>query len=116
MAPVVGGCGRRCCLSWNFDAVLQRVVPRFQAVPKHQSVERDLAVVVAERVTHAQLMAAIRSAVPETLLRDAVLFDVYRPKPVKGADVAPATGLAPGEHGRAPDAGQRRGHAHRGRD
>ena len=81
----------------ELDAVLQRQVPQFQTVPKHQSVERDLAVVVAERVTHAQLMAAIRSAVPETLLRDAVLFDVYRPKPVKGADVAPATGLAPGE-------------------
>jgi len=81
----------------ELDAVLQRVVPQFKAVPKHQSVERDLAVVVAERVTHAQLMAAIRSAVPETLLRDAVLFDVYRPKPVKGADAAPTTGLAPGE-------------------
>ena len=81
----------------ELDAVLQRVVPQFKAVPKHQSVERDLAVVVAESVTHAQLMAAIHSAVPEALLRDAVLFDVYRPKPVKGADVAPATGLAPGE-------------------
>ena len=66
-------------------------------MPKHQSVERDLAVVVAESVTHAQLMAAIHSAVPEALLRDAVLFDVYRPKPVKGADAAPTTGLAPGE-------------------
>ena len=81
----------------ELDAVLQRQVPRFQAVPKHQSVERDLAVVVAESVTHAQLMAAIHSAVPEALLRDAVLFDVYRPKPVKGADAAPTTGLAPGE-------------------
>ena len=81
----------------ELDAVLQRVVPQFKAVPKHQSVERDLAVVVAESVTHAQLMAAIHSAVPEALLRDAVLFDVYRPKPVKGADVAPTTGLAPGE-------------------
>ena len=81
----------------ELDAVLQRVVPQFKAVPKHQSVERDLAVVVAESVTHAQLMAAIHSAVPEALLRDAVLFDVYRPKPVKGADAAPTTGLAPGE-------------------
>ena len=81
----------------ELDAVLQRVVPQFKAVPKHKSVERDLAVVVAESVTHAQLMAAIHSAVPEALLRDAVLFDVYRPKPVKGADAAPTTGLAPGE-------------------
>ena len=81
----------------ELDAVLQRVVPEFKTVPKHQSVERDLAVVVAESVTHAQIMAAIGAALPGTLLRHAVLFDVYRAKPPKGADAAPATGLALGE-------------------
>ncbi len=75
----------------ELDAVLQRPVPQFRAVAKHQAVERDLAVVVAERVTHAELMAAIESAVPAATLRAAVLFDVYRPK--AGA----AGGLAVGE-------------------
>ena len=46
---------------------------------KHQAVERDLAIVVAERVTHSEVMAAVESAVPASLLRSAVLFDVYRP-------------------------------------
>ncbi len=73
------------------DAVTARVVPVAQGVAKHQSVERDLAVIVSEQVTHSQLMAAIHSASTQGLLRDAVLFDVYRPK-------ADATGpLAAGE-------------------
>lgn len=76
------------------DAVLQRVVPVAQPVPRHQAVERDLAVIVAEKVTHAELMAAVWAAPTQGLLRDAVLFDVYRPK----ADAAPSnSGLAVGE-------------------
>ena len=77
--------------------MLQRSVPQFKNVPKHQSVQRDLAVVVAEQVSHAQLMAAIEAAVSPDMLRQVVLFDVYRPKSVKGAEAAPATGLAVGE-------------------
>jgi len=61
------------------DAVLQRDVPVFQAVSRHQPVERDLAIVVKESVTHAAVMDAVRAGGGE-LLRDAVLFDVYRPK------------------------------------
>jgi phenylalanyl-tRNA synthetase beta chain len=66
----------------ELDAVLARTVPAFQAVSRHQPVERDLAIVVNESVTHDAVMAAIRSAGGEWL-RDAVLFDVYRPR--KGA-------------------------------
>ena len=81
----------------ELDAVLQRAVPQCKTVPKHQSAQRDLAVVVAERVTHGQLMAAIDSALPGTLLRSAVLFDVYRAKPVKDTEAAQTGGLAAGE-------------------
>ena len=81
----------------ELDALLQRVVPQFQPVAKHQAVERDLAVVVAERVTHAEVMDAITAAVPGTMLRSAVLFDVYRPKPLRAGESAPAGGLAAGE-------------------
>jgi phenylalanyl-tRNA synthetase beta chain len=76
----------------ELDAVLQRVVPVFKPVAKHQAVERDIAVIVAEKVTHAALMDAVHSAATGGLLRSAVLFDVYRPKP--GAAVG---GLAEGE-------------------
>ncbi|QNP59836.1 phenylalanine--tRNA ligase subunit beta [Paenacidovorax monticola] len=81
----------------ELDAVLQRPVPQFRPVAKHQAVERDLAVVVAEKVTHAELMSAIESAVPAATLRGAVLFDVYRPKALRAGETAPAGGLAAGE-------------------
>ncbi|MFM8576421.1 MAG: phenylalanine--tRNA ligase subunit beta, partial [Limnohabitans sp.] len=62
------------------DAVLARQVPVAQGVAKHQPVERDMAVIVSESVTHAQLMQAIHAAPTEGLLQEAVLFDIYRPK------------------------------------
>lgn len=61
------------------DAVLQRDVPVFQPVSRHQPVERDIAIVVKESVSYGAVMGAIREA-GHALLRDAVLFDVYRPK------------------------------------
>ena len=62
------------------DAVLQRDVPVAQPVARHQAVERDIALVVAESVTHAALMQALDSAATGGVLRQATLFDVYRPK------------------------------------
>ena len=47
---------------------------------KFQPVQRDIAVVVGDQVTHAALMQAIWDAPTGGLLRDAQLFDVYRPK------------------------------------
>jgi phenylalanyl-tRNA synthetase beta chain len=76
----------------SLDAVTARVVPQAEGVAKHQPVERDMAVIVAESVTHAQLMHAIHTAPTEGLLQGAVLFDIYRPK----AD-APGASLALGE-------------------
>ncbi len=72
----------------DLDAVLQRRVAEFKPVAKLQPVQRDIAVVVADDVTHAALMAAIWAAPTSGLLRDAQLFDVYRPKLAK--DAAPA--------------------------
>jgi phenylalanyl-tRNA synthetase beta chain len=76
----------------SLDAVTARVVPVAQGVAKQQPVERDIAVIVAESVTHDQLMKAIQAAPTDGLLQNAVLFDIYRPK----AD-APAGSLAVGE-------------------
>ena len=64
----------------DLNAVLQRSVPQLKQVPKLQSVQRDIAVVVVDAVTHAQLMQAIWQAPTAGLLKDAKLFDVYRPK------------------------------------
>ena len=64
----------------DLDALLQRPVPVFQPVSKLQPVERDIAVIVAEGVTHAALMAGIHGADTQGLLRSATLFDVYKPQ------------------------------------
>ena len=81
----------------ELDAVLARHVPVFKPVAKHQSVERDLAVVVKEAVTHAQVMQAIHAAVPGGVLRSAVLFDVFRPKKLKAGEEAAPGALAQDE-------------------
>ncbi|WP_367068442.1 phenylalanine--tRNA ligase subunit beta [Oryzisolibacter sp. LB2S] len=81
----------------KLDAVLQRQVPAFRAVAKRQLVERDIAVVVAERVTHDEVMGAIAAALPAQLLRSATLFDVFRPQPQRAGEGVPAGGLAQGE-------------------
>ena len=64
----------------DLDAVLRRPVPVFKPVARHQPVERDIAVLVADHVSHAALMAAIEAAPTDGLLREVTLFDVYRPK------------------------------------
>ncbi|WP_332815372.1 phenylalanine--tRNA ligase subunit beta [Ramlibacter sp.] len=63
----------------DLEAVTARRVPQLQAVPRFQPAQRDIAVIVADSVSHDTLMAAIRSADTGGLLRDATLFDVYRP-------------------------------------
>ncbi|MGQ0710711.1 MAG: phenylalanine--tRNA ligase subunit beta [Rhodoferax sp.] len=77
----------------DLDTVLQHPVPVAAPVPKFQAVARDIAVTVGDEVGHDQLMQAIWAAEHAGLLRDAQLFDVYRPK--LGADgVAQARSLA----------------------
>ncbi len=77
----------------TLDAVLGQPLPTVHAVPRQLPVERDIAVVVAEQVTHDQLLGAVRQAAPDKLLRDVALFDIYRPKP----GMEHNSGLAAGE-------------------
>ncbi len=74
----------------DLEAVLQRSVAVFASVTRLQPVERDIAVIVQEAVTHAALMGAIHSADTNGLSRSATLFDVYRPQ-------AANTSMAAGE-------------------
>ena len=77
----------------SLDAVLAGAVPEFQPIARQQPVLRDLALVLREGVSHDALMGALR-ADPDGLVRDAVLFDVYKP-----ATAVP--GLADGERSMA---------------
>ena len=81
----------------ELDAVLAREVPVFKPVSKHQAVERDIAVVVKESVTHAHVMAAVAGGVKGGILRNVVLFDVFRPKKLKAGEEAAPGSLAQDE-------------------
>jgi phenylalanyl-tRNA synthetase beta chain len=78
----------------DLDAVLQRQVPVAQSVARFQVVERDIAVVVNEKVSHADLMSAIHDAPTDGLLRNAVLFDVFRPQSTLGIEKSLAVRLS----------------------
>ena len=73
----------------DLDAVLERPVPAFSALPRQQSAQRDLALVVRDEVPHDGLMAALRDDATG-LVRGATLFDVFKP-------ATPSAGLAAGE-------------------
>ena len=77
------------------DAVLAHPLPVAEPLPRQQAVERDIAVVVKESVTHAQLMQAIHAASSARLLRSATLFDIYRLK--AGADTGANASMAANE-------------------
>lgn len=65
----------------DLSAVLERDLPTLQPVPRQLPVERDLAVIVRETVTHDQLLSCARAAKLPVPLRQIRLFDIYRPKP-----------------------------------
>ena len=71
----------------DLGPLLERDVPSFVPLARHQAVWRDIAVVAGEAVTCEALIEVVR-ATPSPLVRSVQLFDVYTPaKPV--ADMAP---------------------------
>jgi phenylalanyl-tRNA synthetase beta chain len=62
----------------DLSAVLKRQLPVAKALPRQQAVSRDLALVGPESVSHDALLGALRDD-SEGLVREATLFDVYRP-------------------------------------
>ncbi|XHS78251.1 phenylalanine--tRNA ligase subunit beta [Burkholderiaceae bacterium UC74_6] len=63
----------------ELNAVLARTLPQGQGVAKQQAVQRDIALIVGETVTHDALMGTIAKADARGLIRSARLFDVFRP-------------------------------------
>ncbi|THU02847.1 phenylalanine--tRNA ligase subunit beta [Lampropedia puyangensis] len=76
----------------DLNAALQRPVPAAKPVPKYQLIERDVAVVVAESISFAQVQTAIGKAKTAIKIANVLLFDIYRP--VAGQT---ATGVSQGE-------------------
>jgi phenylalanyl-tRNA synthetase beta chain len=63
-------------------------LPQGQALPRQQTVLRDLALVVGEHVTHDALLSTLTSA-GGPLLRSARLFDVFKPAAGASSDLQP---------------------------
>ena len=78
----------------DLEAALARRVAAFEPVPRFQPAERDLAVIVKDGVGHADLMGAIHAADTSGLLRDAMLFDLYKPKQAAGGVAAHEKSMA----------------------
>lgn len=72
------------------EAVMQGRLPQAAPIARQLPVTRDLALIAGEGVTHDALIAAVMAAPADGLVRDALLFDVYRPK-------APSAEIAAGE-------------------
>ena len=54
-------------------------LPKFSEISKYQPVRRDIAVIVDEKMTSAEMLEALRTAAPEQLVELAV-FDLYNGK------------------------------------
>ncbi|AKJ29665.1 phenylalanine--tRNA ligase subunit beta [Caldimonas brevitalea] len=79
LAPVV--------FELDADLLQQRPLPNYKPISRQQPVLRDIAAIVHDQVGHDALMAAIASAPTDGLVRDARVFDIYKPK-TASADIA----------------------------
>jgi phenylalanyl-tRNA synthetase beta chain len=62
----------------DLGVMLARRLPAFAALPRQQSVWRDIALMAPDAVTHDALIGTILAA-PIPLIRSAHLFDVFKP-------------------------------------
>jgi phenylalanyl-tRNA synthetase beta chain len=75
------------------DGVLARQLPAFEPLPRQQAAMRDLALVVRDHVSHEALVSALR-ADPAGLVRQATLFDIYKPAQAQTGMAADERSLA----------------------
>ncbi|MBM4201692.1 MAG: phenylalanine--tRNA ligase subunit beta, partial [Gammaproteobacteria bacterium] len=76
----------------ELDKALRRRVPRFTPLSKFPQVRRDLAVVVDQSVTGAEIIACVRSA-GDNLIRRVILFDLYQGSGIAAGRKSVAFGL-----------------------
>jgi len=74
------------------EAVLQRGTRKYQAFSRYPSVRRDLALVVDEQVTAAEIERVVRETL-DGVLTDFRVFDVYHGKGIDSNEKSLAVGL-----------------------
>src|SRR5690606_12148849 len=84
--------GRTFVFEIALSALTQARVPSFAPLSKFPSIRRDIAVVVEESVPAAAVEACVREAAG-ALLRELIVFDVYRGKGVREGCKSLAMGL-----------------------
>jgi len=72
--------------------LIQYYLPKFKEVSKYPSIRRDIAVVVAETVSAAQLVDCVKQNTTDLLI-DLFLFDVYRNEKIEQGKKSIAIGL-----------------------
>ncbi len=76
----------------NTEIAFAAAVPLATEVSKFPMIRRDIAVVVADEVSAAELVAAVKSAAPD-LIRDVRVFDIYRGSGIEAGLKSVAFGL-----------------------
>ena len=74
------------------DGLLNKKVPAFTPLSKYPSVKRDLALIVNETVSAAEIVSCIKNSA-ETALKEVVIFDVYRGKGIEEGNKSIALSL-----------------------
>lgn len=72
--------------------LLRRAVPRFLGVSRFPQARRDIAIIVDEHVSFAELRAAVQRGAA-AILREVILFDIYRGPGVEPGRKSVALGL-----------------------
>ena len=70
----------------NLDEILNAVNPttvRYKKLPQFPEVQRDLAFVIPESVSYAELQKVIKKAVQPNIFKDCEVFDVYKGENIK---------------------------------
>lgn len=70
----------------------KKQIPKFKALSKFPSVRRDMALIVEEKITAVQIIECIDKC-KENIIKDVIIFDIYRGEGVKDGLKSVALGL-----------------------
>jgi len=76
----------------NADLVFASKVPVAAEVSKFPTIRRDIAIVIDDNISVSQLVSVVESAAPE-LIRNVVIFDIYRGSGIEAGRKSVALGL-----------------------
>ena len=76
----------------RIDAAFVQAIPKFKSLSRFPAIRRDIALLVSEDVQSSQIQAVIANVAGD-LLRESVIFDVYRGKGIDSGAKSLAIGL-----------------------